>query len=185
MSELQTRLRSNDHAESLQATEEAADALDAQDAAIADMQRAQDIRAATIRARDAEIARLTEQLRDTTWQDHADHWQKRALAAEAERDALRASLEDEREAWHWLSTAIIGEVGSASAAIGDEEGGAMACARNLHAGVAALRARLAGIHKALSGRTLHDYRCASEHGRYAARCDCGMQQAIDAARGGA
>ena len=26
---------------------------------------------------------------DTTWQDHADHWQKRAQKAEAERDALR------------------------------------------------------------------------------------------------
>lgn len=51
--------------------------------------------------REAELTRLRERvaelerdLRDTTWQDHADAWQKRALAAEAkfaaaERDAAR------------------------------------------------------------------------------------------------
>lgn len=32
------------------------------------------------------------QLLDTTWQDHADHWQKRAVAAEAREKRLRLVL---------------------------------------------------------------------------------------------
>lgn len=38
-------------------------------------------------------AALEAELRDTTWQDHADQWQKRAIAAEAREAALRKLLE--------------------------------------------------------------------------------------------
>lgn len=33
------------------------------------------------------IAALEAELRDTTWQDHADYWQKRAIAAESALEA--------------------------------------------------------------------------------------------------
>ena len=38
----------------------------------------------------AENEALKKDVLDTTWQDHADAWQKRALKAEAEHDDLRA-----------------------------------------------------------------------------------------------
>ena len=40
-----------------------------------------------------EVARLTKECLDTTWQDHADHWAMRALKAEAKVEQLREALE--------------------------------------------------------------------------------------------
>jgi predicted RNase H-like nuclease (RuvC/YqgF family) len=42
----------------------------------------------------AELAEAKKALRDTTWQDHADHWQKRAL--KAERELAEAKKDTER-----------------------------------------------------------------------------------------
>ena len=49
----------------------------------------------------AEIERLKTELRDTTWQDHADRWQKEAIA-------LRSRLDDARD---WLDR-LIDDVGT-------------------------------------------------------------------------
>lgn len=46
---------------------------------------------------DQRIADLERQLADTTWQDHADHWQKRAL--KAERQLAEAQKDVERIDW--------------------------------------------------------------------------------------
>ena len=40
--------------------------------------------AAALRMRDEEIERLKAELRDTTWQDHADYWQKECIRLKAE-----------------------------------------------------------------------------------------------------
>ena len=46
-----------------------------------------------MKEKDAEIARLNKELLDTTWQDHADFWQKRAESAERELDLWKLKWE--------------------------------------------------------------------------------------------
>ena len=46
----------------------------------------------------AENARLKADLLDSTWQDHADHWQKRAEAAQFQAAVMAGLLEEAQEA---------------------------------------------------------------------------------------
>lgn len=142
-----------------------------------------------------EIARLTRGLDNAVVANAQSVITASNLAAEC--DALRARLADRDSDIATLNGLLSGEIkenGTLRARLAQEEEAHAALQARCYDGggstsvfdeVVALRARLADIHAALSGRKMHDYRCASEHGRYAKRCDCGMQQAIDAARGGA
>lgn len=56
-----------------------------------------------------ELSHAMGKLRNTTWQDHADAWQKRALRAEAECDSLREDAERYRWWKRHYSASVEGE----------------------------------------------------------------------------
>lgn len=47
-----------------------------------------------------------QELLDTTWQDHADHWKKRAEQAEKDRDICYISLQDMRRRLHEIASLV-------------------------------------------------------------------------------
>ena len=54
----------------------------------------------------AKLQAAQQELLDTTWQDHADHWKKRAEQAEKDRDACYASLEATRSKLHEITAFV-------------------------------------------------------------------------------
>lgn len=55
----------------------------------------------------AALRELEAELLDTTWQDHADHWQKRATELEAERDSALEAYELTRQDCRNLTEKVI------------------------------------------------------------------------------
>ncbi len=49
----------------------------------------------------AAVARVKELELDTTWQDHADHWQKKCIAAEARVRELEEAVRELSDGWRW------------------------------------------------------------------------------------